>query len=112
MSEKTNNKIGKKQVIQYMVDKCQESSGTFNFSARVRSLRDFICLEMPELRSAIIKKERQLKVKAGVKASELLKDDLNEYFHPGKRMIHNIDINEELYEDFDTFLNNIVNKHN
>ena len=112
MNKKTNNKIEKKQVIQYMVDKCKESSGTLNFGKRVMMLRDFICLEIPELKSAIREKEKQLKLEAKLKIKELIEDDPNEYLHPYKKMMHDIDINEDLYEDFDTFLNNIINEDN
>lgn len=112
MNKKTNNKIEKKQVIQYMVDKCKESSGTLDFGKRVKMLRDFICLEIPELKSNILEKEKQLKLEAKLKLKKLAEEDPNEYFHPAKRMIHNIDINIDSYEDLDTFLNNMINKHN
>lgn len=108
MDKKTNNKIEKKQVIQYMIDKCKESSGTLNFGKRVRMLRDFICLEIPELKSAIVEKEKQLKLEAKLRLRELIEDDPNEYLHPYKRTMHNIEINKDLNEDFDTFLNELI----
>ena len=112
MDKKTNNKIESRQVIQYMIDKCRESSGTLTFGNRVKMLRNFICLEIPELKPVIREKEKELKFKAKLKVKELLEEDPDEYLHPCKRMIHDIDINEDSYEDFDTFLNNIINKYN
>jgi len=112
MDKKTNNKIESRQVIQYMVDKCQESSGTSDFGKRVTMLRDFICLELPELKSVIHVKEKELKLKAKLKIRELFEDDPNEYFHPFKKMMHDTNINEDFYEDFDVFLNNMINKDN
>jgi len=111
MKKKTNNKIESRQVIQYMINKCKESSDTLNFSKRVKMLRDFICLEIPELKSTILEKEKQLKLEVKSKVKELFEENPDEYHHPVKRMIHNIDIDKDTHEDLDTFLNDIINKH-
>ena len=112
MVEKIDNKIGKNQVIQYMVDKCRESSGTLNFIKRVKMLRNFVLLEIPELKSDILEKEKQLKLEAKLKVMKLFKENPDEYIHPAKRMMHDIDINEDSYEELDAFLNSIINEDN
>ena len=97
MDKKINNKIEKKQVIQYMVDRCMESKGTNVFGNRVQMLRDFICLEIPELKSNILEKEKQLKLSYREKIKRYIEE--NEYFHPVKRVMHEVEDVNEFYEE-------------
>jgi len=106
------NEVTNKQVIKYMIDKCRESSGTLNFSKRVKMLRDFICLEIPELKVDIFEKERQLKNLAEIKMLELIKEDPDEYYHPYNRMMHEIGITEKRHMEFNNFLIGLIKEHN
>jgi len=104
--------VTNKQVIKYMIDKCKESSDTLDFSKRVQMLRDFICLEIPELKSTILEKEKQLKLEIKSKVNELFEENPDEYNHPYKRMIHNIAINKDADDNLDTFIINLIKEHN
>jgi len=105
------DKVTNKQVIKYMMDKCQESSGTTIYSKRVKILRDFICLEIPELKVDIFEKERQLRNLAELKMLELFEEDKNDYLHPYNRKIYEISINEKRYVEFNIFLNDLIKEH-
>ena len=107
-----NKKIETNQIIQYMIDRCIESSGTFDFVKRVKMLRNFVYLELPELRPAILRKEKQLRLKAELKVMELFEIDPNSFVHPGKKMLHRVEADDDYYTEFDVFLNNIIEKHN